>query len=150
MTAPDSFHAFAENLACPDLASVIQESTPLGDPVKYTHPESAWHHYETLRSCPSGFLVCGDAFSSFNPVYGQGITVWALEALMLRELLNGPPAASSGPGGRYFRAAASVDPDLGTTFLRVANMIDKRARLLSPGHVMRVIRSARQAVQAGA
>jgi 2-polyprenyl-6-methoxyphenol hydroxylase-like FAD-dependent oxidoreductase len=41
--------AFADGLACPDLAAVMRESTPLGDPVRYTHPESAWHHYEALR-----------------------------------------------------------------------------------------------------
>ena len=184
--------AFADSLACPDLASVMRESTPLGDPVKYTYPESAWHHYETLRAYLGGFLVIGDAFSSFNPIYGQGMTIAALEALTLRGLLSDPRAASPRLERRYFRAvgklvaeawetsassdlrfpeaegdrrrgaalinaygeryraAASVDPVLGATFLRVANMIDKPAKLLSPGHVVRVFRSAGKAVRAGA
>ena len=183
--------AFADGLACPDLASVMRESTPLGDPVKYTYPESTWHHYETLRAYLAGFLVIGDAFSSFNPIYGQGMTIAALEALTLRRLLGDPRAASAGLERRYFRAvgklvaeawetsassdlrfpeakgdrrrgaalinaygeryraAASVDPVLGATFLRVANMIDKPAKLLSPGHVVRVFRSAGKAVRAG-
>ena len=183
--------AFADSLACPDLASVMRESTPLGDPVKYTYPESTWHHYETLRAYLAGFLVIGDAFSSFNPIYGQGMTIAALEALTLRRLLGDPRAASAGLERRYFRAvgklvaeawetsassdlrfpeakgdrrrgaalinaygeryraAASVDPVLGATFLRVANMIDKPAKLLSPGHVVRVFRSAGKAVRAG-
>jgi 2-polyprenyl-6-methoxyphenol hydroxylase-like FAD-dependent oxidoreductase len=184
--------AFADSLACPDLASVMRESTPLGDPVKYTYPESAWHHYETLRAYLGGFLVIGDAFSSFNPIYGQGMTIAALEALTLRRLLSDPRAAAPDLEHRYFRAvgklvaeawetsassdlrfpeakgdrrrgaalinaygeryraAASVDPVLGATFLRVANMIDKPAKLLSPGHVVRVFRSAGKAVRAGA
>ena len=184
--------AFADSLTCPDLASVMRESTPLGDPVKYTYPESTWHHYETLRAYLGGFLVIGDAFSSFNPIYGQGMTIAALEALTLRRLLSDPRAASPGLERRYFRAvgklvaeawetsassdlrfpeakgdrrrgaalinaygeryraAASVDPVLGATFLRVANMIDKPAKLLSPGHVVRVFRSAGKAVRAGA
>jgi 2-polyprenyl-6-methoxyphenol hydroxylase-like FAD-dependent oxidoreductase len=181
--------AFADSLACPDLAAVMRESAPLGDPVRYTYPESAWHHYEALGAWPGGFLVCGDAFSSFNPIYGQGMTIAALQALALRGLLNGRGAVglerrylraagqlvagawetsassdlrfpevegSRRPGtalinayaGKY-RAAASVDPLLGQTFLRVANMIDPPARLLSPGHVGRVFRSAGKAVRAG-
>ncbi|MGH3210496.1 MAG: hypothetical protein ACRDNO_22350, partial [Trebonia sp.] len=51
--------------------------------------------------------------------------------------------------GEKFRAAASVDPVLGETFLRVANMADKPAKLLSPGIVLRVFRSAGKAVRAG-
>jgi hypothetical protein len=46
-----------------------------------------------------------------------------------------------------YRAAASVDPVLGRTFLRVANMIDKPTRLLSAGHMLRVFRSAGKATQ---
>lgn len=183
--------AFADSLACPDLSSVMRESTPFGDPVKYTYPESTWHHYETLGAYLGGFLVVGDAFSSFNPIYGQGMTIAALEALTLRGLLTDPRAAAPGLERRYFRAAgelvaeawetsassdlrfpeatgnrrrgaalinaygeryraaASVDPVLGATFLRVANMIDKPAKLLSPGRVLRVFRSARKAVRAG-
>jgi 2-polyprenyl-6-methoxyphenol hydroxylase-like FAD-dependent oxidoreductase len=181
--------AFADSLACPDLASVMRESAPLGDPVRHNYPESTWHHYETLGCCPRGFLVCGDAFSSFNPIYGQGMTIAALEALTLRGLLSDPATASSGPERQYFRtvgkliaeawetsassdlrfpevegkrrpgaalinaygeryrAAASVDPLLGETFLRVANMIDKPMKLLAPGHLLRVFRSAGKAVR---
>jgi 2-polyprenyl-6-methoxyphenol hydroxylase-like FAD-dependent oxidoreductase len=183
--------AFADSLACPDLAAVMRESTPLGEPVKYTYPESVWHHYETLGSYLGGLLVAGDALSSFNPIYGQGMTIAALEALTLRGLLRGPapgpdlerryfravgklvaeawetsaasdlrfPEATGKrrPGaalinayGERYRAAASVDPVLGETFLRVANMIDKPRRLLSPGHVLRVLRSAGKAVRTGA
>jgi hypothetical protein len=47
-----------------------------------------------------------------------------------------------------YRAAASIDPVLGRTFLRVANMIDKPTRLLSAGHMLRVFRSAGKATQA--
>jgi 2-polyprenyl-6-methoxyphenol hydroxylase-like FAD-dependent oxidoreductase len=182
--------AFADSLACPDLAAVMRESVPLSDPVRFTYPESAWHHYEALRIWPGGFLVCGDAFSSFNPIYGQGLTIAALEALALRGLVSGrgaaglerryfrtvgklvgeawetsassdlrfpevegkrrPGAALINAYGEKYRAAASVDPLLGETFLRVANMIDRPAMLLSPGHVLRVLRSAGKAVRTGA
>jgi hypothetical protein len=44
-----------------------------------------------------------------------------------------PGAALINAYGEKYRAAASVDPVLGQTFLRVANMIDRPAKLLSPG-----------------
>ncbi|GAA2385794.1 FAD-binding monooxygenase [Streptomyces glaucosporus] len=44
-----------------------------------------------------------------------------------------------------YRAAASADPVLARTFLAVAHMMEPPARLMSPGHVLRVLRAARKA-----
>ncbi|SEQ29239.1 FAD-dependent oxidoreductase [Streptomyces radiopugnans] len=44
-----------------------------------------------------------------------------------------------------YRAAASVDPVLGRTFLAVAHMLQPPARLMSPGHVLRVLRASGRA-----
>jgi len=193
----DAMIAYAEQFATQDIAAVMRESAPLTEPLKYTYPESTRYHYESLAEQLDGLLVVGDAYSSFNPIYGQGITVSALEALILRRLLaaghsdgNGaggaglardyfktagklveeawqtsaasdlrfpevegkrrPGAALINAYGERFRAAASVDPALGETFLRVANMADKPAKLLAPGTVLRVFRSAGKAIRAGA
>jgi 2-polyprenyl-6-methoxyphenol hydroxylase-like FAD-dependent oxidoreductase len=176
--------AYAESLPGPEAAQVIRSATPLSEPAVMRFPASLRHHYEKAGKHPDGFLVTGDALCSFNPIYGQGVTVAALEAVALRRILaagtaslparfyaaaakvvdptwalaaggdlrypeiEGRRLAGSGLINRYldrYRAAASVDPVLGATFLRVANLTEPASRLLAPGHVVRVLRSARKA-----
>jgi len=51
------------------------------------------------------FLVFGDALCSFNPVYGQGMTVACMESLALRECLA---AGTQEIAGRFYRAASRL------------------------------------------
>jgi 2-polyprenyl-6-methoxyphenol hydroxylase-like FAD-dependent oxidoreductase len=107
-TDPAGFGAFAASLPFPDITEAIEGAEPLEDPVGFRFPASVRHRYERLREFPDGLLVIGDAVSSFNPIYGQGMTVAANQALALRRLL----ARDAEPSPRqYFQLIAkTVNP----------------------------------------
>jgi 2-polyprenyl-6-methoxyphenol hydroxylase-like FAD-dependent oxidoreductase len=117
-TDDEGLAEFADSLAAPGVAEVIRSAVPVTEPAKMRFPASRRRRYERLRRFPDGLLPVADALCSFNPIYGQGITVAALEALLLRRLLTrpGPRDATGGrPRGtgsdltrRFFRGAAKV------------------------------------------
>ena len=102
-----SFLEFAHSLPAPDIYNIISRAEPISEIMPHKFPHSLRRHYEKLRRFPEGYLVLGDAISSFNPTYGQGMTSAALQAAELDALLA-KQSTLDGIARAFFKRAAKV------------------------------------------
>jgi 2-polyprenyl-6-methoxyphenol hydroxylase-like FAD-dependent oxidoreductase len=84
---PAGFDAHFDGLRDSALAELIRTGRPEGDVAVHRQTSNRRHHYENVSDWPAGLLPIGDALCAFNPIYGQGITVAACEALLLQRAL---------------------------------------------------------------
>ena len=105
------FLAFFKSLPQPDIYEEIKGLEPLGPATQYRYAHYLRRHYERLQRFPTGLVLLGDALCSFNPVYGQGMTVAAREAELLDRCLQRCASGAErlenvAPG--FFRGAARI------------------------------------------
>ena len=84
----DGFMAFAKSLAVPDFYTAIKDAKSVGRIWRYRFAGNLRRHFESLDPAPDGLVVVGDAASSFNPIYAQGMSQGATGAALLDECLE--------------------------------------------------------------
>jgi 2-polyprenyl-6-methoxyphenol hydroxylase-like FAD-dependent oxidoreductase len=94
---------FAADFVPEHVLEAIRAAEPVGEVVHHRVPSNRWRRYDKMRRTPDGLLVMGDAVCSFNPIYGQGMTVAAIEATVLSECLR---RGTRGLPRRFFRSSA--------------------------------------------
>ena len=86
-TETAEFAAFGRRLRAPLFGEMFDGAEWLTPARTTRSTANRWRHYERM-SLPPGLLVVGDAFCAFNPVFGQGISVAAMQAEALSHVLR--------------------------------------------------------------
>lgn len=104
-TDPELYAEYVRPLAGDELFQLLSKCEPVGPAHRLRLPVSVRRRYERMTRLPQGFVAFADAVCSFNPAYGQGMTVAAAEAIVLRDCLR---QGRDGLPQRFYATAAKV------------------------------------------
>jgi 2-polyprenyl-6-methoxyphenol hydroxylase-like FAD-dependent oxidoreductase len=109
-TAPrdhEGFVAWAKGLPHPVIHEMLVPAEPVSELKTYKIPFGIWYRYDQMLNFPQGLIPMGEALTSFNPMYGQGMSLAAGQALSLREAIAGGLDAHL--SARYFEECHTLN-----------------------------------------
>ncbi|OBI49278.1 oxidoreductase, partial [Mycobacterium kyorinense] len=80
----------AKKLLPAEFTAALDQAEPIGEMAFHRFPTSRWRRYDKLDRFPAGIVPLGDAVASFDPTFGQGMTMTSLQAGHLRRALQAP------------------------------------------------------------
>ncbi|UHA75992.1 FAD-dependent monooxygenase [Paenibacillus sp. 481] len=87
-TNADEYEQEIADLFDSAITDIVKHLEPLTAPRGFRVSACIRNHFEQMEHWPSGLLVMGDALCNFDPVYGQGMSVAAIEAEQLARCLQ--------------------------------------------------------------
>ncbi|MFZ7759246.1 FAD-dependent monooxygenase [Bacillus thuringiensis] len=104
----DEFYDFAENLSISNVTDFLNKAEGITDIKIYKIPYQVRRRFDLVNNVPEGLLVVGDAQCRFDPVFGQGVSVAAMEAHQLQLLLQGRKQLDKTFTQQFYKKAANI------------------------------------------
>lgn len=116
-TTPSDCLTFLEGLESPEIFERIRHAEPATKARRFHIPESRVRFFDQLPGYPSGLLPLGDVIGTFNPLLAQGMTVAAMHAETLGEMI-----------AKNINAAGGLDlAELAADYIPAASALSHRA-----------------------
>ncbi|HFK1462151.1 FAD-dependent oxidoreductase [Bacillus sp. YAF12_1] len=104
----DEFYDFAENLSISNVTDFLNKVEGITDIKTYKIPYQVRRRFDLVNNVPEGLLVIGDAQCRFDPVFGQGVSVAAMEAHQLQLLLQDRKQLDKTFTQQFYKKAATI------------------------------------------
>ncbi|MCU5499667.1 MULTISPECIES: FAD-dependent oxidoreductase [Bacillus cereus group] len=104
----DEFYDFAENLSISNVTDFLNKAEAISNIKTYKIPYQVRRRFDLVNHLPEGLLVVGDAHCRFDPVFGQGVSVAAMEAHQLQLLLQKRQKLDKTFTQRFYKKTANI------------------------------------------
>ncbi|MCY8957841.1 FAD-dependent monooxygenase [Bacillus cereus] len=104
----DEFYDFAENLSISNVTDFLNKAEGITGIKTYKIPYQVRRRFDLVNNVPEGLLVIGDAQCRFDPVFGQGVSVAAMEAHQLQLLLQDRKQLDKTFTQQFYKKAATI------------------------------------------
>ncbi|HYL58468.1 MAG TPA: hypothetical protein VEU51_06320 [Candidatus Acidoferrales bacterium] len=104
--------AIASAARSPVVSRMLELMEPVSRVRGFRPAGNRWRHYERWRTPLANFIAVGDAFCSYNPTNGLGLSAAAVTAQVLRNHLRHFDAAAPSPGKTFYREQARIQRGL--------------------------------------
>ncbi|MGN9865370.1 FAD-dependent oxidoreductase [Bacillus swezeyi] len=104
----EAFISYAKKLPVPDVLQFLEGAEPLSDIKIHRVPYQLRRRFDQAKNIPEGFIIIGDAHCRFDPLFGQGISVAAVQALELQSCLFQTKRTDKGFGERFHKKISKI------------------------------------------